>query len=159
MASQNRNDGSGLGNYELRFSNAGQAIGEARRKNRLFNWPIIIEGPRDKRALLALGFTGPVEVLNRGWTIERVVAHLYETYGTRNESAGGASVCLLMDWDRTGGRLQRKLANLMQSFDMMVDQETRAILQKNLKPETRVVESLYGMADRLRFYITQEDRL
>ena len=159
MASQNRNDGSGLGNYELRFSNAGQAIGEARRKNRLFNWPIIIEGPRDKRALLALGFTGPVEVLNRGWTIERVVAHLYETYGTRNESAGGASVCLLMDWDRTGGRLQRKLANLMQSFDMMVDQETRTILQKNLKPETRGVESLYGMADRLRFYITQEDRL
>ena len=159
MASQNRNDGSGLGNYELRFSNAGQAIGEARRKNRLFNWPIIIEGPRDKRALLALGFTGPVEVLNRGWPIERVVAHLYETYGTRNESAGGASVCLLMDWDRTGGRLQRKLANLMQSFDMMVDQETRTILQKNLKPGTRVVESLYGMADRLRYYITQEDRL
>ena len=159
MASQNRNDGSGLGNYELRFSNAGQAIGEAGRKNRLFNWPIIIEGPRDKRALLALGFTGPVEVLNRGWTIERVVAHLYETYGTRNESAGGPSVCLLMDWDRTGGRLQRKLANLMQSFDMRVDQETRTILQKNLKPETRVVESLYGMADRLRFYITQEDRL
>ena len=159
MTNQNRNDGSGLGNYELRFSNAGQAIGEARRKNRLFNWPIIIEGPRDKRALLALGFTGPLEVLNRGWTIERVVAHLYETYGTRNEPAGGASVCLLMDWDRTGGRLQRKLANLMHSFDMMVDQETRTILQKNLKPETRVVESLYGMADRLNFYITQEDRL
>ena len=159
MASQNRNDGSGLGNYELRFSNAGQAIGEARRKNRLYNWPIIVEGPRDKRALLALGFTGPVEVLNRGWTIERVVAHLYETYGTRNESTGGSSVCLLMDWDRTGGRLQRKLANLMQSFDMSVDQEIRTILQKNLKPETRVVESLYGMADRLRYHITQEDRL
>ena len=159
MAGQNRNDGSGLGNYELRFSNAGQAIGEARRKNRLYNWPIIVEGPRDKRALLALGFTGPVEVLNRGWTIERIVAHLYETYGTRNESTGGSSVCLLMDWDRTGGRLQRKLANLMQSFDMSVDQEIRTILQKNLKPETRVVESLYGMADRLRYHITQEDRL
>ena len=159
MAGQNRNDGSGLGNYELRFSNAGQAIGEARRKNRLYNWPIIVEGPRDKRALLALGFTGPVEVLNRGWTIERVVAHLYDTYGTRNVSTGGSSVCLLMDWDRTGGRLQRKLANLMQSFDMSVDQEIRTILQKNLKPETRVVESLYGMADRLRYHITQEDRL
>ena len=159
MAGQNRNDGSGLGNYELRFSNAGQAIGEARRKNRLYNWPIIVEGPRDKRALLALGFTGPLEVLNRGWTIERVVAHLYETYGTRNESTGGSSVCLLMDWDRTGGRLQRKLANLMQGFDMSVDQEIRTILQKNLKPETRVVESLYGMADRLRYHITQEDRL
>ena len=159
MASQHRNDNSGLGNYELRFSNAGQAIGEARRKNRLYNWPIIVEGPRDKRALVALGFTGPLEVLNRGWPIERVVAHLYETYGTRNKLAGGPSVCLLMDWDRTGGRLQRKLANLLQGFDMMVDQETRTILQKNIKPETRVVESLYGMADRLRFHITQEDRL
>ncbi len=48
MVGQNRNDGSGLGNYELRFSNAGQAIGEARRKNRLFNWPIIIEAPETK---------------------------------------------------------------------------------------------------------------
>ena len=159
VGSQNRSDRSGLGNYELRFSNAGQAIGEARRKNRLHNWPIVVEGPRDKRALVALGFTGPVEVLNRGWPIERVVAHLYETYGTRNEAAGGASVCLMMDWDRTGGRLQRKLAGLMQSFDMMVDEETRTILQKNLKPETRIVESLYGMADRLNFHITQEDRL
>tara|TARA_B100000945_G_C19986744_1_gene414689 strand:- start:101 stop:580 length:480 start_codon:yes stop_codon:yes gene_type:complete len=159
MSGQNRNDGSGLGNYELRFGNAGQAIGEARRRNRLHNWPIIVEGPRDRRALVALGFTGPIEVLNRGWTIERVVAHWYETYGTRNEDAGGSSVCLLMDWDRTGGRLQRKIANLMQSFDMLVEQETRTVLLKNLKPETRVVESLYGMADRLRFYINKEDRL
>ena len=118
MAGQNRKlDSHGLGNYELRFSNAGQAI-EARRKNRLFNWPIIIEGPRDRRALVALGFTGPIEVLNRGWTIERVVAHWYETYGTRNPDAGGPSVCLLMDWDRTGGRLQRKLANLMQEISI-----------------------------------------
>ena len=158
MASQNRNDGSGLGNYELRFGNAGQAIGEARRKNRLFNWPIIVEGPRDRRALVALGFVGPIEVLNRGWTIERVVAYWYETYGTRNDATGGSSVCLLMDWDRTGGRLQRKLANLMQGFDMMVDQDTRTVLQKNLKPETRVVESLLGMADRLRYYINLGDR-
>ena len=159
MPPSKNNEGSGLGDFVLRFTNAGQALGEARKRNRLYNWPVIVEGPRDKRALVALGFTGPIEVLNRGWPIERVVANLYETYGTRNEDAGGASVCLLMDWDRTGGRLQRKLANLMQSFDMMVDQETRTILQKNLKPETRVVESLYGMADRLRFYITQEDRL
>ena len=92
MASNNRNDGSGLGNYELRFTNAGQAIGEARRRNRLNDWPIIVEGPRDRRALIALGFTGPIEVLNRGWTIERVVAYLYESYGTRNDRVGGLSL-------------------------------------------------------------------
>ena len=88
MASSNRNDGTGLGNYELRFTNAGQALGEARRRNRLHNWPIVVEGQRDKRALESLQFVGPIEVLNRGWTIERVVAYLYETYGTRNDSAG-----------------------------------------------------------------------
>ena len=159
MASSNRNDGTGLGNYELRFGNAGQSLGEARRRNRLHNWPIVVEGPRDKRALESLSFVGPIEVLNRGWTLERVVAHLYEKYGTRNKSVGGSSVCLLMDWDRTGGRLQRRLARLLEGFDMLVDQETRVVLQKNLKPETRVLESLNGMADRLRYFVNQEDPL
>jgi len=159
MASSNHNDGTGLGNYELRFTNAGQSLGEARRRNRLHNWPIIVEGPRDKRALESLSFVGPIEVLNRGWDLERVVAYLYETYGTRNESVGGSSVCLLMDWDRTGGRLQRKLARLLEGFDMLVDQETRVVLQKNLKPETRVLESLHSLADRLGDYIDQEDPL
>ena len=159
MASSNRNDGTGLGNYELRFTNAGQTLGEARRRNRLHNWPIIVEGPRDKRALKSLEFVGPIEVLNRGWNLERVVAHLYETYGTRNSSVGGSSVCLLMDWDRTGGRLQRKLARLLEGFDMLVDQDTRVVLRKNLKPETRVLESLHGLADRLSYYLNQEDPL
>ena len=159
MASSNRNDSTGLGNYELRFGNAGQSLGEARRRNRQHNWPIVVEGLRDKRALESLNFVGPIEVLNRGWNLERVVAYLYETYGTRNNSAGGSSVCLLMDWDRTGGRLQRKLARLLEGFDMLVDQDTRVVLQKNLKPETRVLESLHGLADRLIHYLDQEDPL
>ena len=159
MASSTRSDGTGLGNYELRFTNAGQTLGEARRRNRLHNWPIVVEGPRDKRALESLSFAGPIEVLNRGWDLERVVAHLYEKYGTRNNSVGGSSVCLLMDWDRTGGRLQRRLARLLEGFDMMIDQDTRVVLQKNLKPETRVLESLHGLADRLQLYIDQEDPL
>ena len=111
---------------------------------------ILVEGKRDEIALRTLGFTGPIEKLNRGWTVDRVVVYIVENYG---------SCIVLMDWDRTGGRLQRKIANLMQSFDMLVEQETRTVLLKNLKPETRVVESLYGMADRLRFYINKEDRL
>ncbi len=157
MSGRSNNDRTGLGNYELRFTNAGQSLGDARRRNRLHNWPIIVEGPRDRRALQSLGFSGPIELLNRGWSIEKVVAFLYEKYGTRNCSVGGSSVCLLMDWDRTGGRLQNKLTRLMQSFDMMVDQELRTTLQKNLKPETRVVESLFGLANRLRFFIDKED--
>ena len=48
MASQNRNDGSGLGNYELRFSNAGQAIGEARRKIGCLTGQLLSKAPETK---------------------------------------------------------------------------------------------------------------
>ena len=65
---------------------------------------------------------------------------------------------MLMDWDRTGGRLQTKLVRLFNSMDILVDIELRKTLQKNLKPETRVVESLYGMTDRLLSYVNQSDR-
>ena len=155
MPPSKSNEGSGLGNFVVRFTNAGQALGEARNRNRLYDWPIIVEGPRDKRALKSLGFTGPIEVLNRGWPIERFVAYVYETYGTRNVIVGDSSICILMDWDRTGGRLQAKLVRLFNSMDILVDIELRKTLQKNLKPETRVVESLYGMTDRLLSYINQ----
>lgn len=157
MPPSKNSEGSGLGDFVLRFTNAGQALGEARKRNRLYNWPVIVEGPRDKRALKSLGFTGPIEVLNRGWPIERFVAYIYETYGTRNQMVGESSACIMMDWDRTGGRLQARLVRLFNSMDILVDTEVRTVLQKNLKPETRVVESLYGMTDRLLTYINQCD--
>ena len=43
---------------------------------------ILVEGKRDEIALRNLGFTGPIEKLNRGWGIERVVVYIVENYGT-----------------------------------------------------------------------------
>ncbi|MAS49613.1 MAG: hypothetical protein CMA35_01740, partial [Euryarchaeota archaeon] len=91
-----------------RFQKAGKALGTARLRNRDEAFAIIVEGPRDKIALKRLGFTGPLEVVNRGWGMDRLVAYLYETYGTRTND-GKATMTLLMDWDRTGGRLQSNL--------------------------------------------------
>ena len=62
-----------------------------------------------------------------------------------------------MDWDRTGGRLQRKIVESLESLDMKVSQDTRIILMKALKPETRVVESLKGLSDALLPYIDEFD--
>ena len=56
---------------------------------------------------------------------------------------------LLMDWDRTGGKLQSNLRRRLEPFDVMVDEELRKNLMKTLKPETRVVESLGGLAGAL----------
>ena len=142
---------------DKRFMIAGQSIAEERIRNRELSCPILVEGKRDKIALESLGFVGKIEVLNRGWTIERVVTYLYETYGARNLIDGGAVISVLMDWDRTGGRLQRKIVESLESLDMKVSQDTRVILMKALKPETRVVESLKGLSDALLPYINEFD--
>ena len=136
-------------NQDKRFELAGLALSEQRSRNREMNFPILVEGKRDKKALECLGFTGQIEVLNRGWTIDRVVTSLFEIYGQRNPTDSGPVISVLMDWDRTGGRLQKKLVQLMESFDMKVCQDTRNVLMKAIKPETRVVESLKGLSGKL----------
>jgi 5S rRNA maturation endonuclease (ribonuclease M5) len=80
--------------------------------------------------------------------MDRFIAYLYETYGTRTDD-GKATMTLLMDWDRTGGTLQANLRRRLESFDVQIDEELRRVLMKTLKPETRVVESLGGLAGAL----------
>lgn len=155
MRDQKHRSPLGSGNAAERFEMAGFALGEARAKNR-HGWPVIIEGKRDRYALEALEFTGPIEVLNRGWGLDRFIAYLYETYGTR-DAQGGPSMCLLMDWDRTGGRLQKSLTERLEAMDVKVCDALRNQLLKALKPETRVVESLKSLAVDLLPFIDMED--
>tara|TARA_Y100000766_G_scaffold70774_1_gene59385 strand:+ start:858 stop:1406 length:549 start_codon:yes stop_codon:yes gene_type:complete len=136
-----------------RFEIAGKALGEARHRNREEGFAIIVEGPRDKAALLRLGFKGPIEVVNRGWGMDRLTAYLYETYGTRTDDRR-STMTLLMDWDRTGGKLQANLRRRLESFDVLIDEDLRKVLMKTLKPETRVVESLGGLSGALAPYMS-----
>mgnify|MGYP004407216869 FL=1 len=64
---------------------------------------------------------------------------------------------LLMDWDRTGGRLQRKIGERLEAFGMKVDHETRMELVRSMKPEGKTVEGLKSHAEILRPYIDQVD--
>ncbi len=145
-----------------RFEKAARALAEARVRNRPVGeagcgCPILVEGRRDEAALVALAFTGPIEVVNRGWDTGRLVAHLNDLYGTRNSVDGAASIILLMDWDRTGGRLQRSLSKRLQSLDVMVDGELRRRLSIALKPEGRTVEMLNAHVAELLPLIDAED--
>ena len=56
---------------------------------------------------------------------------------------------LLMDWDRTGGRLQSRLRTRLNALDMKVDESLWHSLVKNMKPEGRTVESLHSHAGAL----------
>ena len=47
----------------------------------------------------------------------------------------------------------------MEGMDIKISEELRQVLMKALKPETRVVESLRGMAYELRPFIDEYDDL
>jgi len=47
-----------------------------------------------------------------------------------------------MDWDRTGGRIQRRLMDSMTSLDIKPCDELRRALSKAMKPDTMCVEDL-----------------
>ena len=83
-----------------------------------------------------------IEKMNRGWDRSRLVAYLHDTYGTRNIADGGPPLILLMDWDRTGGRLQTGIRDRLMALDTPVDEALRRVLLKVMKPEGRTVESL-----------------
>ena len=141
--------GRGSSNAEARWHHAAQAIAEVRKRNREANAVVLVEGRRDRIALQNLGFEGPIEVLNRGWSVDDVLVHLLETYGRRSAQDRGPSVVVLMDWDRTGGRLQNNIRRNLESLDVRFDERLRSTLMRCLKPETRVVEGLSGLCEVL----------
>ena len=149
--------GRGSSNAEERWHKAAQALGNARQRNRDAGAAVLIEGRRDRQALERLGFTGPIEVLNRGWPVDDVLVRMVETYGRQRDADGQASISVLMDWDRTGGRLQAQCRRNLQSLDIKFDEQLRSVLMVCLKPETRVVEGLSGLVDVLRPLIDMYD--
>lgn len=141
--------GRGSSNAEERWHHAAQELARARARNRNAGAAVLVEGRRDRIALERFGFTGAIEVLNRGWSVDDVLVHLLETYGRRSTVDKGATIIVLMDWDRTGGRLQTTIRRNLESLDVRFDERLRSTLMRCLKPETRVVEGLSGLIDVL----------
>lgn len=141
--------GRGSSNAEERWHKAAQALAHERQRNRDAGAAMLVEGRRDRMALEQLGFTGPIEVLNRGWPVDDVLVHMLETYGRKSTVDSGPSIVVLMDWDRTGGRLQNNIRRNLESLDVRFDERLRSTLMRCLKPETRVVEGLSGLIEAL----------
>ena len=104
--------------------------------------PVVVEGNRDEETLRALGFTGTIEKVNRGWDRSRLIAYLHSEYCFEPSIDGSPSVILLMDWDRTGGRIQTSIRDRLMAMDCPVDEDLRNTLLRAMKPEGRTVESL-----------------
>jgi 5S rRNA maturation endonuclease (ribonuclease M5) len=147
---------------DVRFESAGRALALARERNRDVreggsSCPILIEGKKDVKALRKLGFSGVIEQLNRGWDRSRLVAYLFEKYGCSNPNDGGPAIIMLMDWDRTGGRIQKEMSIRLKLMDISLDEETRMELVRAMKPEGKTVESLAPFAGELRLKMDHHD--
>ena len=140
---------------DSRFDAVAESMARARQRNRSVEaggagCPILVEGKRDRTVLRNLGYLGPIELYNRGWDMSRLCAWLYETYGTRNVIDGDSAIIILMDWDRTGGRIQRELCRRLESMDIRIDAHLRKQLGRFLTQETRTVEGMRGFITELK---------
>ena len=147
----------GSANAEQRWWYAARSLAEARQRIRTHNCAVLVEGLRERRALVRLGFTGPIELLNRGWSVDDVLVYLVDTYGRRHVDDNGPTIIVLMDWDRTGGRLQTTCRRNLESLDVSFDESLHRTLLRCLKPETKTVEGISGLTDVLRPIIDQLD--
>lgn len=137
-----------------RYSKVARVFAESIRRNYPVdfegsNCPVLVEGKRDEEALRDIGFRGIIEQFNRGWDQSRVIAYLYDTYGIKNPIDSGPPVIVLMDWDRTGGRLQSTIRKRLESLDVKIDESLWYSLMRTMKPEGRTVEALRSHADAL----------
>ena len=137
-----------------RFEKAAMALASCIIRNRGDNQercgiPVVVEGKRDEKTLRALGFTGPIEKVNRGWDRSRLIAYLHTKYYSKKASYDSPPLILLMDWDRTGGSIQRSIRERLMAMDCPVDEDLRNILLRAMKPEGRTVESLLSHAPSL----------
>jgi 5S rRNA maturation endonuclease (ribonuclease M5) len=119
--------------------------------------PILVEGLKDERALRGLDFSGPIELVNRGWSMPKLCAYLYEKYGCNNEIDGGAAIILLMDWDRTGGKIQRELIRRLDAYGIEMSLEPRKTLGRFFSSEIKVVEGLRRFTDELLLLMDEYD--
>lgn len=111
-------------------------------------FPLLVEGRRDKELLLELGFLGPIEILNRGWDLDKLATYILEKYNTPMEDKKPI-ISLLMDWDRTGNILQKKLIQIFSSMDKNIDETLRNELIRTLNGRTKTVEGIRFILEEL----------
>lgn len=94
---------------------------------------LLVEGEKDEGTLRRLGITARIARVHGQGSLMRVAEAL--------AAEGAREVILLTDWDRTGGRLARRLSEILAATGLRVDLELRGQLARAAR-EIRHVESL-----------------
>ncbi len=112
--------------------------------------PVIVEGKRDKKALIDMGFEGKIITLHSGKSI-------YEF--TENIANNFEKVVLLIDWDEKGEQLYSKLCqNLLGMWeDFASIREILKILCQKEISEIEQIPALFSRISGETLDVTKED--
>jgi len=108
------------------------------------NSPIIVEGKRDVIALRNLGYKGELIELNDGKSILFTVEILAKKLGRQ------AIFVILMDWDRTGEKLAKKLQKYGESCDLVPNLQIRKNLSLLCSKDIACIEELPAFINMLK---------
>ncbi len=110
---------------------------------------ILVEGDRDVVALRALGVPEPIVKINVGASLLNFCENIVREY---------EAFIILMDWDKKGKELARRLEELLRSTGAKVDVTYRRRLGAALPYQIHDVESLDGHVERLHNAVGVKDR-
>ena len=111
--------------------------------------PVVVEGHSDTLALRSLGYHGEVIELNDGKSVLSTVEKLVQKLGT-----SGIFV-IMTDWDRTGGRLAKRLKEYGESSDLAPNDQIRRDLSIISSKDISCVEELPTLIRTLRLVSDQ----
>lgn len=100
------------------------------------NFPIIVEGKRDKIALRKLGIKADIIQLNDGKSVLSTIERISQRFGRSSQFV------ILMDWDKTGNKLAKQLVSFGEACDLVPNDKIRSALSKFSAKEISCVEEL-----------------
>ena len=101
---------------------------------------ILVEGLKDRGALIALGIGGDIRLIQGGGSIFSVAEDLV----LQKKSA-----IILTDWDRKGGQLCRLIRQALKANGISYDDSLRMRLVRISKKDIKDIESLPSLYSRL----------
>ena len=112
--------------------------------------PLVVEGPNDEAALREMGLVGSIIKLNTGQSVLATVEGLAQQQNAKvhNYEAclidlqGSPGFIILMDWDRKGDQLAKRLKEAARACDLVADDSYRLKLKALAGSTISCVEDL-----------------
>lgn len=102
---------------------------------------IVVEGRKDADSLRFLGIKGVIKLASQLPLLEF----------TELLSRSGKEIVLLMDWDKKGGMVERRILKYLLSYGIMPDTQIRSRIRNLVKKRIKDVESLNNYVNKMRY--------